>query len=176
MRIYSGFKKVVLFFCLLLTPMIALAVNTASSNSIGDAADSLMTPVAIMTKLALLACYIIGIALILASIAQYKIHRQSPKLVPLTTPITLLLLGLTAVGIPYATNLFGESYSAEQQKPSETKSSGLPLPNLDANKGPKLPGSQPKGETPPPVDAPPVVEPPPPSGGGRWTDDPQYNR
>ncbi|MGE3320077.1 MAG: hypothetical protein AB7I18_12360 [Candidatus Berkiella sp.] len=176
MRIYSGIKTGSLLL-LLTMPLIAEAVSTGSSSSIGDAADSLMTPVAIMTKLSLLACYIIGIALILASIAQYKIHRQSPKLVPLTTPITLLLLGLTAVGIPYATNLFGESYSAEQQKPSETKSSGLPLPDLDANKGPRLPGSQqPKSDaSPPPTVAPSPVEEPP-SSGGRWTDDPQYNR
>lgn len=178
MRIYSGFKKV-FFFSLLLLPTISMAVNSSSGTSLGAAADSLMTPVAIMTKLSLLACYIIGIALILASVAQYKIHRQSPKLVPLTTPITLLLLGLIAVGIPSAANLFGDSYSTEQTRPQGEKTSGIPLPDLDANKGPRLPGSQqPKGDSaPPPTVAPPAAtEPPPTSGGGRWTDDPQYNR
>lgn len=169
MRIYSGLKKLSALL-LLLVPFSLLA------SSIGDAADSLMTPVAIMTKLALLACYIIGIALLLASIAQYKIHRQSPKLVPLTTPITLLVLGLVAIGIPYATNLFGESYSAEQQKPSQSKST-LILPDLNASKGPSLPSARPKDETaPPPPSSTPESTQPPPSSGGRWTDDPEYNK
>jgi hypothetical protein len=171
MRIYSGLKK----YGSLLLLLVPFSLQAAS---VGEAADSLMNPVAIMTKLSLLACYIIGIALLLASIAQYKIHRQSPKLVPLTTPITLLLLGLVAIGIPYATNLFGESYSAEQQKPSQSKST-LVLPDLNASKGPSLPNSRPKHEEtvlPPPASSAPESTEPPPSSGSRWTDDPEYNK
>lgn len=177
MRIYSVMKKMSMLL-LLLAPFALQA-----ENSLGEAADSLMTPVSIMTKLALLACYIIGIALLLASIAQYKIHRQSPKLVPLTTPITLLLLGLTAIAIPYASNMFGETYSAEQQKPSQSKST-LDLPDLNASKGPRLPNSRPKPDDratpppPPPSSSTPTEPPPPPppASGGHWTDDPEYNK
>ncbi len=173
MRIYSGLKKYGSLLLLLVVPF------SLQASSIGDAADSLMTPVAIMTKLALLACYIIGIALLLASIAQYRIHRQSPKLVPLTTPITLLVLGLVAIGIPYATNIFGESYSAEQQKSGQTRKSTLILPDLNASKGPSLPNSGSKHEEtvapPPPPSAVPESPQPSPSSG-RWTDDPEYNR
>lgn len=171
MRIYPIMKKCSVFLILLITPFSLFA-----DISLGEASTNLMTPVTFVTKLALLSCYIIGIALILASIAQYKIHRQSPKLVPLTTPITLLILGLTAIGIPYATNMFGDSYSAEQQHPTERKSSGLVLPDVNSNKGPSLPSAPAPKKDYEPSSAPPAAEPPPSSGGGHWTDDPQYNR
>lgn len=171
MRIYPIMKKCSVFLILLITPFSLFA-----DISIGEASTNLMTPVSFVTKLALLSCYIIGIALVLASIAQYKIHRQSPKLVPLTTPITLLILGLTAIGIPYATNMFGDSYSAEQQHPTERKSSGLVLPDINSNKGPSLPSAPAPRRDNEPAPPPAAVEPPPSSGGGHWTDDPQYNR
>lgn len=171
MRIYPIIKKSTVFLLLLITPFSVFA-----EISLGEASQNLMTPVSFITKLALLSCYIIGIALILASIAQYKIHRQSPKLVPLTTPITLLILGLTAIGIPYATNMFGDSYSAEQQHPTERKSSGLVLPDVNSNKGPSLPSAPAPRRDSEPSSAPAPAEPPPSSGSGHWTDDPRYNR
>ncbi len=176
MRISSILNKQNLL-CLLLMLPFTLQASGGTHASLGEAADNLMTPVSFMTKLALLACYIIGIALLLAAIAQYKIHRQSPKLVPLTTPITLLVIGLTALGIPYATYMFGDTFSAEEQHPTGQSSSNLPLPDLNANKGPKLPNSeQRRNETlPPPPPAESVAPPPPSEGGGRWTEDPRYN-
>jgi len=69
--------------------------------------------------------------------------------------------------------MFGESFSSEQQSSSTTRSSGLPLPDLNSNKGSKLPNAPKKQVELPPAE--PVQEPPP-SSGGRWTDDPQYNR
>lgn len=178
MRISSIMNKQNLLCLLLMLPFSLQASGGGSHASLGEAADNLMTPVSFMTKLALLACYIIGIALLLAAIAQYKIHRQSPKLVPLTTPITLLVIGLTALGIPYATYMFGDTFSAEEQNPTGQSSSNLPLPDLNANKGPKLPNSGKKSAEPlppPPPAAEPVAPPPSDSGGGRWTEDPKYN-
>ncbi|HRE30899.1 MAG TPA: hypothetical protein PLD88_02895 [Candidatus Berkiella sp.] len=169
MRIYSKMKYSL--WLLLLLPFSLYAGGEHAS--IGEAAENLMAPVSFMTKLALLACFIIGVALLLGALAQYKIHRQSPKLVPLTTPITLFVLGLISIGIPFATNMFGESFSSEQQSSSTTRSSGLPLPDLNSNKGSKLPNAPKKQVELPPAE--PVQEPPP-SSGGRWTDDPQYNR
>ncbi len=179
MRISSILNKQNLLCLLLMLPFAVQASGGGSHASLGEAADNLMTPVSFMTKLALLACYIIGIALLLAAIAQYKIHRQSPKLVPLTTPITLLVIGLTALGIPYATYMFGDTFSAEEQNPTSQSSSTLPLPDLNSNKGPKLPAGQKRNAEPvpppPPAAAEPVAPPPSDSGGGRWTDDPRYN-
>jgi len=111
-----------------------------STGSIGDAAVSLLGPTEIITKLFLIACYIVGVALILVSLAQYKIHQQSPKLVPLTTPIMLFILGVITVLIPYASeNLFGESASAAKQNVGKSKSETvLPLPDIH-QKGPALP-------------------------------------
>lgn len=188
---YTKLISVVLTFIALYLP------NTSFATfSIGQAAENLMVPTEILTKLLLISCYIIGIALILGAIVQYKIHRQSPKLVPLTTPITLLVLGLISVMIPYGTKIFGTTYSAEGQSYLTTKENVLPLP--DTSKKPALIPLPPlERAAPAPRQAPPSYQndpqysapppPPPPkqqrraapthsgsSGGGHWTSDPQY--
>lgn len=133
MRKFTVLTSVVL----LLLPQALLA---GSTGSIGDAAVNLLGPTEIITKLALIACYIVGVALILVSFAQYKIHLQSPKLVPLTTPVLLLVLGIITVFIPYASeNMFGESASAAKQNAGKSKQETvLPLPDIN-QKGPVLP-------------------------------------
>lgn len=111
----------------------------ANSDSVGDVAESLMGPAEIVTKLLLLTCYIVGFALIMVALTQYKIHRESPKLVPLTTPITLLILGLITVLIPYGTKMYGETYSAvEQRRGTYSKENLLPVPDT-SNQGALLP-------------------------------------
>lgn len=149
---YTKLKTWGLFLLALCFPL-----ESWAAFSIGDAAQNLMVPTEILTKLLLISCYIIGIALILGAIVQYKIHRQSPKLVPLTTPITLLILGLVSVFIPYGTKMFGPTFSAEgQSRLSEPKPNLLPLP--DTTKGPTLlplPPIQRSAPQPPPPAPPP---------------------
>ena len=123
-------------FCsalLAFVPMVALA-----DNSIGDVAQNLMAPTEVVTKLMLVACYVIGVALILVGLAQYKIHLQSPKLVPLTTPIALLILGTVALLIPYVSDKF-ETGNAQKQNLTTEKGSVLPLPDVNRNRGALLP-------------------------------------
>lgn len=153
----------------------------ADSKSFGDLANAAFTPTEIITKLMLVACYIIGAMLIFAALAQYKIHRQNPKFVPLTTPILLLILGIVCVLIPYTSKIWGESYSAvdtAEKKGLNNKSSGILLPDLNT-KGPLLPvPTQPQqDDTPsssydstPSEESPPQEETP-----GHWTQDPRYN-
>jgi len=110
-------KRICTLFILFMLPTLVWA-GSSSTGSIGDVAETLMGPTEIMTKLILVACYIIGIALLLVAMAQYKIHLQSPKLVPLTTPIALVILGVVALLIPYVTNKF-ETGNAEKQSTKE---------------------------------------------------------
>lgn len=167
------------------------AMASSNSTSLGDIANTLLQPTALVTKLLLLACYVIGIALILMAFAQYKIHRQSPKLVPLSTPIILLVLGVIALMIPYVTNQF-ETGNAEKFVQKDQKPTLLPLPDVTPSKGPGLPLPSKRGELPPPP--PPLpdnrVNPAPErplpdkerevtnpnqGSGGSWADDPRYN-
>lgn len=121
----------------LIKPLLLLSLMPATlmAGSIGDAAENLMAPTSIVMKLVEIGCYLIGLAFVLMSVAQYKIHRQSPKLVPLSTPITLLILGVIALFIPYTTKLAETGKSEVKQ---EEKSSSLPLPGQE-NKGAGLP-------------------------------------
>jgi len=154
-----------------------------ATSSIGEIADNLMAPTAIITKMVLVACYIIGATLVFAALAQYKIHRQSPKLVPLSTPIALLILGVVSLLIPYATNMFGETFSAvEQDKGRSLQENLLPVPDT-TRKGPSLPISPQRNQnqnTSQPAQSP--VAPSSPStddpasqetdqSGGHWTND-----
>ncbi len=141
---------------------------TVFANSLGDVAENLLGPTAFVTKLVIVACYAIGAILILMSFAQYKIHRQTPKLVPLTTPIALLILGIIALLIPYVTKMGG----AEPAENTDQKRNVLPLPDTTSNRGPTLPLPGEPAVSPGTEQAPP--SPPPPSqdsgsSDGHWS-------
>lgn len=165
----------------------------AGDATLGDMAQNLMGPAGIITKVMMMACYLIGTVLIFVAMAQYKQHRQSPKLVPLATPIVMLILGVVALLIPYTTKQF-ETGSAEQHEAQAPEKSSLPMPNVSGGHGPTLPlpgGAQapapaPTENQPPPApstapsgDAAPTPQPAPDQsapapadqgGSGHWTD------
>lgn len=121
---------------------ILLPISGWASPSLGQISDSLMGPTEIVTKLVLVACYMVGVGLVIFALAQYKQHRQSPKLVPLTTPILLLILGIIALLIPYVTTMSDESGSATEQAKREGKTNPkagamAPLPQYESK---QLPG------------------------------------
>ena len=117
------------------------------AGSIGDISDSLLGLTGIVTKVVDIVCYALGAVFLLMSIAQYKIHRQSPKLVPLTTPILLAFLGVLGLCIPYITTVI-ETGKWVSRAPSTKTDSSLPLPTLDEPKTRVLPmpNAAPSGE------------------------------
>tara|TARA_R110002110_G_scaffold400317_1_gene616632 strand:+ start:52153 stop:52686 length:534 start_codon:yes stop_codon:yes gene_type:complete len=127
------FIKFLQLFLLLLFP-----VSVFADPSIGSISEDLMGPTAILTKMVLVACYMVGVGLIIFSLAQYKQHRQNPKLVPLGTPIILFILGVVALLIPYVSVSTGETGSAAEQVKKGPKSGALP-PMADHKKK-RLPG------------------------------------
>ncbi|MFI4937618.1 MAG: hypothetical protein ACHQJ6_03810 [Candidatus Berkiellales bacterium] len=186
-------SKQFLLYAFLLLALLPINVFAAGTASFGDIAQNLLGPTTILTKLAQVACYIIGTALILGSIAQYKMHRLNPKLVPLTTPIALLVLGTITVLIPYSSKMFGETYSATEHAKGDEKDSVLPLPEPSKNNPGllPLPGQEQSNQQ--------QSNPPsqsndqnagqgnsnyqdnqndvlPPEGGGHWSNEPQYRR
>lgn len=183
MRKFTFLKQLWMSLIVASIPSVTMAVGP----SIGDMAENIAIPTEMLTKLALIACYAIGVAFIFAALAQYKIHRQSPKLVPLTTPIVLLVLGFISIMIPYSTGLFGETFSAVVRAKDEGRYDGknvLPLPDV-SKQGPLLPLPQSPEQSQPQSQPQRQQEPPPSqeipsssdsSGGGHWTSDPRYNQ
>lgn len=159
------------------------ASSLALASSLEQASQNLMGPTEILTKLVVVACYIVGVALIIFALAQYRQHRQSPKLVPLSTPIILLILGIVAVLIPYISVLSGQSFSAVERAKEEgqtpDKSGALPpLPQPQQKKF-TGPGRYTPAE---PSDSQELQQDEEydqnydDSDNGSWTNDPRYNR
>lgn len=167
--------------------VLLLPMSTFAGGSIGDVATNLMGPTSVVTKVVEIGCYVIGLAFVMMSIAQFKIHRQSPKLVPLSTPITLLILGVIALFIPYLTmqtetgsgkaEVKSESSSALPLPGAPSKGSGLPYPpGHNQQEAPPLPSSTDQGSSAAPAQPADTGTPSPDSGssGGGWTTDPKY--
>lgn len=176
-------KKISRIISTLILAMVIMPVSVMA-GSIGDSADNLMGPTSIVMKLVEVGCYLLGLGFVMMSLAQYKIHRQSPKLVPLSTPITLAILGIIALLIPYTTKL---AETGKNEVPQDVKQSSLPVPQA-VPKGAGLP--YPPGHQVQPhhqeqeqeqnsVPMPGQGSAPADSGGtggGGWTTDPRYNR
>lgn len=122
---------------ILVHSILALSVSLmgySASASVGSISEEMMGPTEILTKLTVVASYIVGVGLIVFAIAQYKQHRRSPKLVPLTTPILMLILGVICVVIPYFSIISGKSFSASEQAKREGK-----MPDRSGAFSPDLP-------------------------------------
>ena len=107
-------------------------------QSFGDVAKNLMGPTFVITKIMDIFLYILGFIFIFMSIAQYKIHRQNPKLVPLVTPMVLFVFGVVALFLPYLTTKFetGKNYA---ENPNKVMRYPPPLPPNSHEAGPGMP-------------------------------------
>lgn len=93
-----------------------IAVSTAAvAASLKTAADGIYAPVAFLTVLMHYASYAVGGLLLIGAILQYRIHKQNPKLTPLMTPVIMVIIGVCAIFLPFFANVFGNSWSAENQ-------------------------------------------------------------
>lgn len=77
-----------------------------SAGTGGDFASvigNVMEPATIAARILNVASVICGAGFLMASALQYKNHRNNPQEVPLSRPITYLILGLVLVILPYFT-------------------------------------------------------------------------
>lgn len=54
-------------------------------------------------------CYILGIGLVIAGISKYFTHRRNPQMVPLSTVIVYIILGVTTFLLPFVLYLMNAS-------------------------------------------------------------------
>lgn len=121
--------KTRLSFALLLT-MPALARASEGGMTLAEVSQTLLVGGDALAKLMWAACIVVGIALIAAAFTQFQIHRRNPKLVPLTTPVMYLILGVVSISIPFIDTMKG--FMGGEGK----KVSGAPAqsPNRNPNK------------------------------------------
>lgn len=86
---------------------------------IGDLANALIGPASFTESLIIAACIVTGIVFITFSFLQYKVHRQNPKLVPFSTPLTYFVLGVLVGTFSFFVQSIaetGKTYSAPNKK------------------------------------------------------------
>ncbi len=74
-----------------------------AAESLGTIANNLLVPATGIAHMLNLASVICGTGFLLAAVLQYKNHRDNPQEVPLSRPVTYLILGLALVLLPYFT-------------------------------------------------------------------------
>lgn len=90
------------YVCIGLLCLVGTTVEAA--GTIGDAAENLHAITGGVRTLMELASFVIGSALTIGAVMLYRQHRASPKLVPLTTPFILFVLGLGTLTFLYYTS------------------------------------------------------------------------
>jgi len=80
--------------CLMFSNTIFAAVSmTEISSNVFNFASNLSV---LIYKL----CYVIGIALLVGSMMQFKEHRDRPGQIHMSQPVAMLLLGLSLIALP----------------------------------------------------------------------------
>lgn len=133
----------------------------AYAQSLGDSAQDLYNgPVSILALMLVWICYVVGAAFCIGAFMQLRIHFQNPKVVPLLTPVVMIIAGLALILLPYFSELDSNTASPVVQN---AKGPYRPaIPHFSAEN----PGVQQSGEATYQVE---------PSNGGHWADDPRYH-
>ena len=72
-----------------------------ASRTIGETAESLLTPVTLVGQLSLAVCIIAGLCCTIAGVMFYKAYRENPQYMPLGKPVFYFLLGLALLCMPF---------------------------------------------------------------------------
>jgi hypothetical protein len=89
----------------------------AKAENFGELATNISGPMSVLTDLVLAACYVVGIALFVGGIMQYRLHRLNAKQVPLTKPFFYWLMGIIVFLLPYFSHESKSWSLAKQFKP-----------------------------------------------------------
>lgn len=88
-------------FILIIVAGIGYYENAAALTTMVEAGQNFLVPTQFITTFLEKVCGVVGIGFIFGALIQYKMHRATPTLVPLSRCVMLLLLGLALVAIPF---------------------------------------------------------------------------
>lgn len=98
-------RLVFILFLTFVSSTFAAVTGTVSEspNDIATIVGNLMGPMQGLAHMLNLASVICGTGFLLAAVLHYKKHRDNPQEVPLSRPVTYMILGLVLVILPYFT-------------------------------------------------------------------------
>ncbi len=80
--------------------MASYSIPAFSQGGLGDVAGNATGATDLMTSVLSDIFYVIGIAFVVASVVQFREHRDNPSQTPLIRPILLLIIGLVIGTFP----------------------------------------------------------------------------
>jgi FtsH-binding integral membrane protein len=101
----SFMKRIALILATSMLPTLAMAAYQVRGTGAGKVADNLMEPVSILANFIGSMSIVIGISFLLASFLKYMQYRVNPLVAPISTVITLFIMGIVLLCIPLAYKL-----------------------------------------------------------------------
>jgi hypothetical protein len=97
-------------------PLLSYFLFTVQSNlalagpgiGFGSVANNLLEPIGLLADFVYAACFLIGGSFIFACPIKFIEHRRSPIMVPVSTPVFLLIFGAALILTPFA-SMYSES-------------------------------------------------------------------
>lgn len=100
--------------------ILGLLLSVALSGVAGDAgmvASNANTIIDSVTDIVMVILYIAAMVVMVSATMKYRIHRQNPQQIPLSTPITELILAIVLAAIPTVTRITdGELFSSDSEE------------------------------------------------------------
>lgn len=90
-------------------------LSVAHAVTLKEVSGILLEGGQVLTKLMWAVCVVVGIGVLAAAFTQFQIHRRNPKLVPLTTPVLYLILGVSAIALPFVNTMYGFLGESKEQ-------------------------------------------------------------
>lgn len=93
-------KKVVLGVLALASFAVGTVALAAPASGIGGVAGQVSSNLENIARLITGLSYVIGMALVVASLIKFKAHKDNPTQIPIGTPIALLFVGAALIFVP----------------------------------------------------------------------------
>lgn len=119
----------------LLLLMAAFTLHAANQTTVGGAASNVNSVLFMVAGLIEAILYIAAVAMFVSAAMKYRIHRQNPQQIPISTPITELVLAIILGCLPYVSKMANEHLFTDNSNPGKAAkapkgpSGSAPVPN-----------------------------------------------
>lgn len=116
-------NRILFTICLMIFSSLALAAGSGYNTSLGGAANNVNEILLGVSSIIIAVIYIAGAAVLCSAAMKYRIHRQNPQQVHISTVITEIVLGIILLGLPTVTKMANEHLFSEDS-PIQTQGAG----------------------------------------------------
>lgn len=100
------------FFVLLMS---IFALVAQADVSAGDVASNTSDILETVTSIIMVILYVAAMGVFVSACMKYRIHRQNPQQIPLSTPVTELVLAIVLAALPTVSKMTNEHLFQDQQ-------------------------------------------------------------